>query len=1002
MKLPFGVIINILLFFFPVCLFGQQAEPLLFYKIARSQDCERWVEHTFSQMTLREQVAQLFVYTISPTVSRANLNLLNRVVREQQAGGLLFSGGDVKGQIELTNRAQKLAKVPLLITFDGEWGLAMRLKNTPSFPRNEVLGCIQQDSLIYEYGREVGRECNEIGVHVNFAPVADVNINPNNPVINTRSFGEDPENVARKVVAYASGLESRRVLSVCKHFPGHGDTDIDSHFALPVLHFERGRLDSIELHPFNAAVRAGVGGVMVGHLQVPSLDGDEYASSMSHKVVHDLLCHELGFKGLVFTDALAMKSVGNVNKVSVQALIAGNDVLLGPPSLRGEIEDVMDAIRKGKISRQSIERKCRKMLTYKYVLNASQKSQIRTEGVEQRINIPATASILSQLRKAAVTVVKNRSRCLPLQKNMFPVAILHVGEKGASQSFEQALATYVPVSSFRLDSTLHSGQLEVLRGQLSSYPLVIVSLTEPACGRYADFLSSLSKSVPTVYTLFVPIKSMESVPDALVASEAIVMAHSAEAEVQDYVAAVLYGYAKADGRMSVSVKGVCRVGDGVTIRKRKQPENTILPEMVGMNKHILSQIDSIALEGIKEHAYPGCQVVVLKDGQTVYDKCFGTHTYRSVQAVRRTDLYDLASLTKTTATLLAVMKLYEEGRIHLDDVVSDYLPVLKNTDKASITIRQLLLHESGLPATIPFYREAIEERSYKSPFLQTKQDAAHRIQVDMHAYVASEFRYKKSLVSEVSSENYPFQTGEKLFLHHSFPALMMKKIVDTPLLKRQYRYSDINFVLLKEVVEMVSREPLEAYLETHFYRPMGLNRLLYQPLSQYDKAYILPSVSYDFLRRSPLQGYVHDPIAAFLGGVSGNAGLFGSARDVASVYQMLLNGGMYKNRRYLKNETCLLFATTMSKISRRGLGFDHPDKRNPKANPCAESASQSVYGHTGFTGTCAWVDPENRMVFVFLSNRTWPDAWNRKFLDLNIRPRIQEVLYQSLTHPYSY
>ena len=408
------------------------------------------------------------------------------------------------------------------------------------------------------------------------------------------------------------------------------------------------------------------------------------------------------------------------------------------------------------------------------------------------------------------------------------------------------------------------------------------------------------------------------------------------------------------------------------------------------------------MEGIKEHAYPGCQIVVLKDGQTVYDKCFGTHTYRSVQAVRRTDLYDLASLTKTTATLLAVMKLYEEGRIHLDDVVSDYLPVFKSTDKASITIRQLLLHESGLPATLHFYRETIEERSYKSPFLQAKQDAAHRIQVDTHAYVASGFRYKKSLVSEVSSENYPFQAGEKLFLHHSFPALMMKKIVDTPLLKRQYRYSDINFVLLKEVVEMVSGESLDAYLETHFYRPMGLKRLLYQPLSQYDKAYVLPSVSYDFLRRSPLQGYVHDPIAAFLGGVSGNAGLFGSARDVASVYQMLLNGGMYKNRRYLKNETCLLFATTMSKISRRGLGFDHPDKKNPKANPCAESAPQSVYGHTGFTGTCAWVDPENRMVFVFLSNRTWPDAWNRKFLDLNIRPRIQEVLYQSLTHPYSY
>ncbi len=326
-------------------------EPLLVYKALQDKDCRHWVDSVMDKLSFKEKVGQLFIYTIAPVDTKRNLELLREVIDTYKVGGLLFSGGKMQNQVELTNRAQRQAKVPLMITFDGEWGLAMRLRGMPVFPRNMVLGCIRDNKLLYEYGREVARQCRQIGVQVNFAPVADVNINPENPVINTRSFGEDPIQVADKVIAYASGLESGGVLSVCKHFPGHGDTDVDSHKALPVLPFTRERLDSVELYPFKEAIRAGLGGMMVGHLQVPVIEPiGGLPSSLSRNVVYDLLTDELAFKGLIFTDALAMKGVAGNGNVSLQALKAGNDMVLSPRNLKEEIPAVLEAIEKGDIS----------------------------------------------------------------------------------------------------------------------------------------------------------------------------------------------------------------------------------------------------------------------------------------------------------------------------------------------------------------------------------------------------------------------------------------------------------------------------------------------------------------------------------------------------------------------------------------------------------------------------------------------------------------------------
>ena len=374
MKRRFAVAIAVL---FAIAI-RAQVEPLLVYKVAQQKSCQDWVERTLSGMSMKERIGQLFIHTVTSETTKGNKKLIRKAVHVSKIGGLLFSRGQFQDQAQLTNFAQSFADIPLMITFDGEWGLSMRLKYTPVFPKNMVLGCVQNDKLLYEYGQEVARQCKEMGVTVNFAPVADVNRNPNNPVINVRSFGEEPHEVADKVIAYAQGLESNGVLSVAKHFPGHGDTDVDSHLALPVLPFTRERLDSVELYPFKQYIKAGLGGIMVGHLQVPIMEPNKlFPSSLSRNIVYGLLADELHFQGLIFTDALAMKGVSSAERVCLQALLAGNDMVLSPPDVEAEVQSVLKAIKNGEISKEDIDRKCRKVLLYKYALGLTRTTKVR-------------------------------------------------------------------------------------------------------------------------------------------------------------------------------------------------------------------------------------------------------------------------------------------------------------------------------------------------------------------------------------------------------------------------------------------------------------------------------------------------------------------------------------------------------------------------------------------------------------------------------------------------
>lgn len=1000
-------------------------EPLLLRQAMKDEHCLQWVDSLMRKLTLKEKIGQLFIYTIAPVETKRNLALLHDAVKTYKVGGLLFSGGKLSNQAQLTNTAQQLARIPLMITFDGEWGLSMRLRGTPVFPRNMVLGCIQDNDLIHEYGREMARQCRELGVQVNFAPVADVNVNPSNPVINTRSFGEDPMQVSDKVIAYASGIEEGGVLSVCKHFPGHGDTDVDSHKALPLLPFTRQRLDSIELYPFKEAIRAGLGGMMVGHLQVPAIEPtDGLPSSLSHNIVSGLLKEELAFKGLIFTDALAMKGVSGNESVSLQALKAGNDMVLSPRNLKAEIEAVIRAVeRKEGLTSADIEAKCRKVLIYKYILGLKQKPVIKLSGLANRISTSQARDLAHRLNLAAITVLSNRGATLPLLSNpplqasaqkagelLPPIALLEVGDRGETDAFAAQLSQHSPIARFRLHPQMSEDEGQRLRDSLSVYHRLLIAVSEQRLTPYQPFFARLAveeKMPPTVYTFFTPSKMLLQIQRALSTAQAVVLGHSLGHEVQEQVADVLFAKATANGRLSASIGELFHTGQGVTITPYTPLH--FRTEEYGLLSDVLQRIDTIAMEGIQKGAYPGCQVVVLKEGHVMVNKSYGVHapnkgdvlhTEASVQ-VTPTSIYDLASLSKTTGTLLALMRLYDKGNFNLADKLADHLPWLQRTNKKDITIRELLFHQSGLPAGISFYSEAIDKSSYKGRLFSAKQSAQHPLELEPGFWANPNFGFKSAYVSTLKTVNHTLPISDALWVNRSFGKVIEEEIAKVPLKEKTYRYSDVGFVLLGLLVEQLADMPMDEYLQREFFTPMDLKRTGYLPLLRYAKSEVAPSAIDRFLRKESLQGYVHDETAAFQGGVAGNAGLFSTASEVARIYQMLLDGGTLDGQRFLSQETCRLFTTERSAISRRGLGFDKPDTKKPKSSPCAESAPASVYGHTGFTGTCVWVDPTNELVYVFLSNRTYPDATNRLLQKLNIRERIQQTVYDAMTKPAS-
>ena len=970
-----------------------QNQPNL-YRATDQKAMNHWVDSIFDSMTLDERIGQLFMIVADPRSSSHKTVLKN--IETQKIGGVLFSKGKLDDQANSINTYQKASRIPLLISFDGEWGLSMRLEDTPLFPRNRMLGAIQDDELIRLYGEEVGRECNELGVHINFAPVLDVNVNPANPVIGDRSFGENQQLVSQKGIAYSKGLESTGVIAVGKHFPGHGDTSEDSHKTLPKINHGKTRLNEVELYPFVNYIQEGFAGVMTGHLSIPALDNiSKLPTSLSPKIVTELLQDELGFTGLTFTDALVMSgaTTGGKHSVCVLALLAGNDVLLSPAQPGTEFLAVKKAIKDGVLDLKTIEEKCIKVLRYKYIVGLNQYKPIQTKGLKERINTAYSDWLIQKLNEEAITLLENEDKSIPIQLGGKKIALLSMGDS-KENLFLETLGLYAGIDHFRIAENASESTISSVFNKLKKYDTVICGIHSTRMNDYGG-LQSLSAQKEVHLCFFISPYRLSRYQKSISFANSVTLAYENTKYAQKAAAEVIMGGLPAKGKLPVTISGLFDYGSGLQTQKVRLSYQH--PKEVDMSESTLKKIDRIVKEGIEKEAFPGCQVLVAKDGVVVYNKSFGHFDYANTHPVQNTDIYDLASVTKAIATVPAVMKLYDTDKISLPDKLSEYIPELKGTDKAGISIRDALFHQSGLVSFAPFYMSLIDTKSYEGPLYSNKRDLIYRTEYDKKTFMRNDFEFLPDMVSRSPKPGIGKQVADSFYVKDDINKNVLKRIVDSKLRNNNnYLYGDLNFILLKEMVENVSQQPFDDFLEKEFFADLGANYTMFLPLKRIDKKNIAPTENDQFLRNQILIGHVHDEAAAVMGGVSGNAGLFSNANDVAKILQMLLNDGSYGGKSYVSEPSTRLFTETKSPNSRRGLGFDKPDKTREDSLPTSKSAPASTYGHTGYTGTCFWVDPDNKLIYIFLSNRVYPSRLQTQLTELGIRTKIQDVIYESL------
>lgn len=964
--------------------------PLL-YRNADQKKLNHWVDSVYNTLDTDQKVGQLFSIIIAGNTTASNKTRLKDLIEKQHIGGILFSKISIQDHAEMTNYAQSLAQVPLLISLDGEWGLGMRIEDTTPWPRNMMLGAIQNDSLLFYYGEEVARQCKQLKIHVNFAPVMDVNSNPNNPVIGYRSFGENPKRVGELGVLYSKGLESVGVMSVAKHFPGHGDTSTDSHHTLPLINHKLERLNNYELVPFKTYIKEGLSGMMIGHLNVPALGTNGHPSSLSESVVTKLLKNELNFNGLVFTDGMQMKGVAMEANHSLKALLAGNDVVLSPTYPAKEFNSVKDAVTDGTLSEKVLEEKVKRILAYKYILGATSQANtlVDTTDLEPRLNTGYANWLNRKLHENAITLVKDEKDIIPLNKlDKRKVAAVSIGAP-AKNSFLDMLKMYGDVDTY---SVADASMLSKLKGELDKYNTIIISVHNRKESNNAGIID-IMKGKESILAFFIAPYYMSRLIPSMEEADGVIIGYEDTNLANEFTAQALFGGTELRGRLPVSIGTLFKDGTGVNKKKSRLAYG--IPEDVGILSHDLDSIAFIVQEGIDNEAFPGAQVLIAKDGVIIYNEAFGKFQYEDSKEVSVSDIYDLASMTKATATVPALMKLHDQHLLKLSDPLSKFVEPLKNTSKDQITVRDALLHETGIVSFIPYYVKAIDKTSYKGTLFSRTYQEPFTAKFDDRTYARTDYKFKPQFVSTTPKENFQ-PIAKDLYVSRAYTDSIVQEIADTKLRSQSnYLYSCLNFILLKEVVENISKEDMNDFLDENFYKKLGAVTTTYRPLEKFPKERIVPTENDEFLRKQLLQGYPHDEGAAFMGGVSGNAGLFSDANDLAKLYQMWLYKGEYGGERYLSENTVFLFTKGKSAKSRRGLGFDKPEAKSGKG-PCSASTPLSTYGHTGYTGTAFWVDPDNNLIYIFLSNRVYPNRSHGQLSKLQIRSRIQEEIYKAI------
>lgn len=933
---------------------------------------EKWIDSTYSGMSLEAKIAQLFWIAIEKPEDASQFAQNQELIEKYQPGGIIFFKTQADRLVSTSNHYQSISKIPMLVAIDAEWGLGMRLDSCMSFPYQMTLGAMANDSLLFEMGQEVGRQLKDIGIHVNFAPVVDVNNNANNPVIGKRSFGEMAVNVAKKASLYAQGMQSEGIIAVAKHFPGHGDTDVDSHHALPLITHSKERLDSVELLPFRYLIQDGVMGVMTAHLNVPGLDPDpKKPSSTSKVIVSDLLKDKMQFKGLVITDAVNMRGISNYDQpgiVDLKCLRAGNDVVEFTKDLPLAIHTVKSAIEEGRFSIQELEDKCKKVLAAKYWCGLSDYKSVSFNKVTHQ-NKRAQA-LNRHLYANAITVLNNRNSILPF--NNLETLQVHAICFNNIAEWKNNLWRY---KSVEIKNKTYIDSLSVNTNDEVLLLLIEDKATLKKHKKQFDFILNTHKCVIVYGGIPYDLGQLNDLDKA----EAVVLTYQNNSITRDLVAQLLFGAIPASGTLPVTINSKYKAGDGIFVPSLGRLRYT-LPEEGGLDSEWINhRVDSIVNAGLKMKAFPACHIFVVYDQKVIFNKAYGFHTYEKRTKVGEHDVYDLASVTKISGPLPLIMKACELDLIDLDKPFADVWPdwkrgLLHPSNKSDITFRQVLAHQAGLLAYINYYPLTMKEGKYRRKYYRITSGSKHAIKISDHMYLSSDFKKR-----------------------------VYKEIRRSPLLKEhKYKYSGLSFMLYPELLTKVFGQDYEKQLYKTFFDPLGASSLCYSPLNRMSKGRILPTEYDKHYRKMQVRGMVHDEAAAVMGGISGNAGLFSSANDLAKLMQMYMQMGEYAGKRYIDRAIFEEFIKVQFPESnnRRALGFDKPlfgnDLLSIEKSYPAPGVSASSFGHSGFTGTFVWMDPEYDLVYIFLSNRVYPSRNNRLIYQHNIRPSIQQVFYDAI------
>ncbi len=919
---------------------------------------EDWAREQLSQLTLEQKVSQLFAaraFSYYTSEDDEEYQELVDLVERFELGGITFFQGEPLEQATLANELQQRASLPLLISQDMEWGAGMRIEHTTTFPRTMALGATRDPELAYMAGYVTAIEARAMGTHQVFAPVADVNNNPFNPIINVRSFSEDPALISQLATAFTRGVQDGGALSTAKHFPGHGDTETDSHAALPILPFGMDRLEALELIPFQRLVDEGVMSVMTGHLALPQIEPDSTVpASLSRRITTDILRNDLGFEGLIVTDALEMAGVTanfSTGDIAVRAVKAGADMLLLSEDPYAAREAILRALADGDISERRIDDSVMRILRAKAWAGLDENRLVDLNDVRRRVATNEHRAVGETIARRSLTLLRNDRQLLPLtdQARILVVTLSDGDDPSVGDYFMSQMRqnlSNVTVDNFLLDDRSHQEEYDTVLESAASYDAVIVPAfvyVRSWSGRINlaeknhEFLNRLVGRGPPV--ALISFGNPYIVMD-LEQPATYVAAYSASESSQRAVAEAIVGRSGFEGRLPITIPDVFAYGDGIPV-----PQMTIrdgLPAEVGMDGSRLRRVDSLVNASILDEAFPGAAVAIGRNGVLPKLNAYGYYTYNNRVPVTTGSQFDLASLTKVIATTTAAMKLYEDDQLDLNARVVDYLPQFGEGGKSDIRIRQLLTHSAGL---IPY-------RAY------------HRLGITT----------REALIDTIMAEKLRYEP-------------------DT-----ESQYSDLGLITLALVVEEITGRPFDVWMNDNVFEPLGMVDTGYR--GHISDTSIVPTELDESFRRRLIQGEVHDETAWILGGVSGNAGIFSTVEDLSKFAFMLVNDGFINGSQFLEPETIRTFTTAQNpELHTRALGWDTIEI-NPEEDEYSSAGQHfgpNSFGHTGFTGTSLWVDPDQDLFVILLTNRVYPTRDNSKIVQ--VRPQLADFAQEAIVGP---